>query len=76
MTLEYNALPPDVQAIVAELAAAKAMPELPERKPEALPTPDGDMTKMPERIRDMAQALREGRTPGVSGGKGDSHDGE
>ena len=73
---EYNALPPDVRAIVAELAAAKAMPELPERKPEASPLPDGGMTKRPEYIRDMAQALREGRTPDESGWKEDTHDGE
>ena len=73
---EYNALPPDVQALVAELADAKAMPELPERKPESLPSPVGGMTKSPEYIRDMAQALREGRTPGVGVGKGGGHDGE
>ena len=73
---EYNALSPDVRAIVAELAAAKAMPEIPERKPEASPLPDGGITKRPERIRDMAQALREGRTPDESGGKGGAHDGE
>ena len=68
---EYNALPPDVRAIVAELAAAKAMPELSERKSEALPAPDGGMTKRPE-----ARALRESRTPDESGGKGGAHNGE
>ena len=73
---EYNALSPDVRAIVAELAAAKAMPELSERKSEASSAPDGGMTKRPERIRDMAQALREGRTPDESGGKEGAHDGE
>ena len=68
---EYNAFPPDVRAIVAELAAAKAMPELSERKSDASPAPDGGMTKRPE-----ARALREDRTPDESGGKEGAHDGE
>ena len=70
---EYNALPPDVQALVTEIASAKAMPELPETKPEALPPPI-DATRMPQCVRAALETLREGRTPDVNAGKGDGHD--
>ena len=61
---EYNALPPDVQELVAQIAAAKAMPSPPQTA----------ATKIPERIREAAQALREGRRPDAENAKGgDSH---
>ena len=75
---EYSALPPDVRALVTEIAAANAMPELPERKPEALP-PQTDAewaSKMPERVREALQTLREKRIPCADGGKGDGSDDE
>ena len=69
---EFNALPPDVQALVAEIAKAKAMPELPEKKPEALPprTDAERASAMPECVRKALETLREGRIPNADGGKG------
>ena len=74
---EYNALPPDVRTLVAEIANAKAMPELPEKKPEAAPQTDAERaSKMPECVRKALQTLREKRIPHVNDGEGDGSNAE
>ena len=72
---EYNALPPDVREVVTQSAAARARPELPGEKPE-IRLPKVEAVKPPECIRELAQALRQGRTPVADIGKGGNRNGE
>ena len=72
---EYRALPPDVRELVAQIAAARAMPELPEKKPE-IRLPEPEAAKQPGFIRQIAQDLRRGRMPVADIGKGDNQNGE
>ena len=67
---EYDALPPDARALVAELAAAKAIPELPSKERSA-PPPKVGTPKLGSRIKGFLNAFREGRTTDTDG-KGDN----
>ena len=76
---EFNALPPDVRALIPQSARTEAFPE---KKPEIMPLrletskhPER-IAKHPERIPELKRAIREGRTPVPGTGKGDNHDGE
>ena len=72
---EYNALPPDVRELAARIAAPEAHWELPEKKPKTPPKIE-PIAKRPERIRNIAKALREGRAPDAGAGKGGAQNGE
>ena len=70
---EFNALPPDVQALVPQSPDSKAVPG---RTPETMPLriesakhPER-IVKRPERVREMAETMREGRMPALGDGKG------
>ena len=75
---EFNALPPDVRALVPQSTDAKAVPG---RKPETMPLkiesakhPER-IARRPEYIREMTKAIREG-IPASDAGKGGAQDGE
>lgn len=53
----YKALPPDVKELLTQIAAAKAMPELPREEPETLP-PRVNGAKMPEHLRNTLRGLK------------------
>lgn len=53
----YKALPPDVKELVTQIAAAKAMPELPREEPEVLP-PKVKGAKMPEHLQNALRGLK------------------
>lgn len=55
---EIAALPPDVQELAAQIAAAKSMPELPAENPEQLPEPKRESVPMPEHVKRTLEAAR------------------